>query len=665
MRLSRWVLSFILVKATLCIASADGTQQAVKISTPPTIDGIISDEEWKDVPFVEGLHDPDTGASYADNGRFWLAYDRNFVYFAAKLKESDLHAIRATEYRTNVSLAGDDYVELDLDLSGSLSAFNSFQINPQGATNVQIASGRAAKREWLGEFVAKSRITAEGWEAEARIPWQAMDIPKGGRRNIRFNILRFVAKLHRKYSYVYVPATQTGLTPTWAGVELPKPELDRSIKLLPYIYAGYDPATKGVFNSGVDTKTALTEQVNLVGSVNPDFRNIENQILSIDFSRFERLAGESRPFFQEGAQYSNSQIFASQRISGFDAGLNGYGRLSDKMSFSLISAARFGKESDTIANFTEDPTPNTSLRFTGTDLEQPGLSNRTYLLRLSQNMGDYNVFLRNMGSRDTLLGFGQQYDLDLGYSRAGLTFMGGWTRADAGFNPRLGFVQEVNLQGPALGFEYARTYSHGSVSDYDAQVLGLSYDHADGSFYRKEANLTASATVRPGLNLLMGADLADFEGSKDSLYSLQAQYPRGNPYKNLALHLDVGRQAGIQYRSLTAASAYRITRKLQLTLREQHVTYGAQSDQTIFSTNWDLGRDRAVSGRIVRQGNDTNAYLAFQRNGNLGVEYFLILGDPNARRYRNSLILKIAVPLTLGRKGLSVNREPSTISRSQ
>ena len=75
--------------------------------------------------------------------------------FAAQLKESDPRAIRATEYRTNVGLSGDDYVELDLDLSGSMSAVNSFQINPLGGNNIQIAGGRAAKREWLGRLSPK------------------------------------------------------------------------------------------------------------------------------------------------------------------------------------------------------------------------------------------------------------------------------------------------------------------------------------------------------------------------------------------------------------------------------------------------------------------------------------------------------------------------------
>lgn len=621
--------------------------QGYRIAQAPVIDGAISEEEWKGVPSFEGLHDAQTGARYADTGKFWLAYDANFVYFAARLDESEVGSIKATEYRTNVALTGDDYVELELDLSGSLSAFNSFQINPQGATNIQIAGGRAAKREWLGAFLAKARVTSTGWEAEAKIPWSSMSIPKGGRRNVRFNISRFISKNQREFTYVYVPGTQTGLTPTWIGVELPKPRVDRTVKLLPYAYAGYDEEIGGVFNTGLDMKTSLTDQINLVGSINPDFRNIENQILSLDFSRFERLAGETRPFFQEGRDYSNSQIFASQRIRGFDVGLNSYGRITDQTSFSLISAIDVGGETDTILNLTHDPDPNTSIRVTGTNLERDGLRNEAYLARVNRNMGPFSLFVREMATRDSQLGFARQSDVTFSYSKEGLYLGSGWTRSEAEFRPRLGFVQEVDLQGPYVEVRYNRNFEKGTVNDWGFATYGISYNHIDNSFYRKQAYAEVFTTLRPHrLAIVASADVADFEGSKDSLYSIYLGIPRGNPYRNVSLRLDSGRQAGIPYKSATLQGAYRLNNKLQLSLRHQTVEYKERLDQTILSANYDLGGDRSISGRAVRQNGDTNAYIAYRRSGNEGIEYFFILGDPNAPKFRTSLILKVVMPFT-------------------
>jgi hypothetical protein len=474
---------------------------------------------------------------------------------------------------------------------------------------------------------------------------------------------RFIAKSQREFSYVYVPDTQSGLTPTWVGVELPKPFVDRSIKLLPYVYAGYDAETKEVLNAGLDMKTALAEQVNLVGSINPDFRNIENQILSIDFSRFERLAGETRPFFQEGRQYSNSALFASQRIRGFDAGVNTYGRLNDKISFSFLNTTDFGRENNAIFNMSYDPTVNDSLRLTTTSKEKGDLSNEAYLLRYSKNMGPYNLFIRDMGSNDSALGFGRQSDAILGYSKAGLNVVTAYTNSAAEFDPKLGFFQEVDYKGPFVEVDYNRNYDKGKINDWGFSLSGLSYDHIDGSFYRKEATASVFTTLRPlGLAIVTSADLGDFEGSKDSLYSLNVGFPRGNPYRNVSARIDTGRQAGIQYRSLTFNTAYRFNNKLQLSLRHQSVEYDGHSDQTILTANYDLGNDRSISGRVVRRDENTNAYMAFRRSGNAGMEYFLILGDPNAPKYRNSLILKVVVPLSIGRKGVDLGAKQAVVN---
>ena len=626
--------------------------------TPPLIDGIVNASEWQEVPSVEGLFDFYDGTKYPESGRFWLGYDKTYIYFAAQLVDSDPASIHATEYRTNVGLSGDDSVELNLDLSGSLNAFNTFRINPNGATNISIAGGRAAKREWLGAILAKGRITATGWECEARIPWRAMDIPKGGKRNVRFNFSRFVAKSRRFLSTTFVPQTQTALTPTWIGVELPLPEVDHSIKLLPYGYVGYDFKNRGLFNGGVDMKTALTDQVNMVGSINPDFKNIENSVLSLDFSHFERIGNETRPFFQEGRRYGNSPIFSTQRIREFSSGLNTFGRINDKASFSVIGTTLPGRESDLAFTLSENPNPSTAIRFTATDLERPGFSNKATYLRLSQDFGDYNISSRLMGSQDSVLGAKQQNDLNFSYSKNGFDVAAGWTRSDKGFSPKLGFVPETNYSGPGMFVDYNHNLNRGVLSDFNVSFYGVSYNRIDGTYYRKECAVGASATIRPGVNFRFAADLADFLGQPESLYSMAVSFPRGNPYSNISAQLDHGKQGGFPYHSLTVGSAYRATKKLQFNVQEQHVDYQGAADQTILTTAYDLGNDRSIAGRLVKQNSDINAYLAYQRSGNEGIEYFLILGDPNGTRYRNSITLKMVVPITIGgRRGQSAKEK--------
>ena len=83
----------------------------------------------------------------------------------------------------------------------------------------------------------------------------------------------------------------------------------------------------------------------------------------------------------------------------------------------------------------------------------------------------------------------------------------------------------------------------------------------------------------------------------------------------------------------------------------------------IFSANYDLGKDRYLSGRLVRSDNDTNFYIALRQSGNLGTEYFLILGDPNAQRFRSSLILKVTVPFEIPLGKSKASAEKTTLTK--
>ncbi len=621
-----------------------------RVPHPPTIDGIIDEAgEWSGVPAFEGLVDMSLGKPAAESGKFWIAYDADFIYFAARLADSQPSQIRAHEFRTNVDFSTDDSVQLGLDITGSLAGFNTFTLNPNGATRTALAGGRAAKREWAGEFVAKGRITDKGWEVEARIPWQIMQLSKSGKRDIRLYVSRTIARLGQSFTNSFVGNGQTDNVTKWLDISVPKLALDRRLKMLAYGYAGYDPNQAGTFAAGADFKSALADQVQLVGTIHPDFRNIEKGILSLDFSRFERLANETRPFFQEGGQYFNSALFASQRIKTFDFGVSSYGRVNDSTSFSVLDAIELGKQNSFVANVTNDPDPNTSWRATVTNQETSGLSNSAYLIRLSKQQGIASVFLREMGSKDTTNGFGRNDTAQLYVQKDGWQSFVGYSEVNPQFTPRLGFAPEVDYKGIDYQLGYMRQLPKGRLLDYNVNFSGTSYDHYNGAPYRREQTSTASATLRDGLGLDLAADFASFEGSQDELYSAQATFPRYNALNQLSLGVSAGHQAGTAYRSILIGGARRLWNRLQITLSHQKVNYATLREQTVVGLNYDLGHDRSLSGRLFRQPSGlTNVYAAFSQKGNLGTEYFLIVGDPNAPTFHASVILKVVIPFTIG-----------------
>jgi hypothetical protein len=618
---------------------------------PPVIDGVVTPEEWSGVPSFEGLLDSRTGQMSSEGGRFWLAYDGQFIYFAAKLIDSQPHLVSANEYRTNVSLRGDDTVGLALDPFGSLSDFNYFEINPRGATNVRIAGGRAAKREWLGDIQAKGRITEEGWEVEARIPWSIMRLPSTGVHELRFNVFRNNRRLQREFNWAFIRSGQISNYGRWRAVEIP-PAGRRRFQLLPYGYIGGGDGDGMLFNSGVDFRTTVTDQVDVVGAVNPDFRNVENQVLSLDFSYFERLAGETRPFFLEGANFfrtaREASLFASQRIQRFDVGLKAFGKLDARTDIGILDAVEHGVQNSVATRIRRQLTPRSSVEAAYVGLDRQGLKNDGSFLAYSQNWGELSGYAQHMATWDDERGNGHRYNAGLSFNRTGFNAGMEFVEVSPDFLPRLGFAPERNFRGLSGRVGYVHPVRRGSLIEAGGNLFMSDTRTFGGDIYRRSLGFNTTATFLDGTNVELGGTFRNFRGFNDRTMTASIERPRGDPYRRWQLDYSFGTLSDRDYANLRGSFAYRPVQRFQVIGSLQSVRLGTdRNEQVVLSANYDLAAYQAVSGRAVYRQGKWNAYASFRQSGGYGTDYFLIVGDPNSLSFRPSVILKVAVPLDL------------------
>lgn len=640
-------------------AAADAQKfSAVKIDTPPVIDGVVDPAEWSAATKLSGMVDERTGDAMPGEAQFFLAYDKDAVYFAAICTDDRPAEIRANGYRVNEMPSSDDHVSLSLDVTNSLSAFDNFSVNSRTATLFEASGGRALKREWVGEFTGKGRVTATGWECEARIPWRLLNLPAKGRHDARFNISRYWGRLGRAYIHTFYENGRGDDTPFWTDIEYPEPYVDRSIKLLPYFYTGTD---KGQFvaNSGLDIKTALTSQIQAIGSINPDFRNIENQVLSLDFSRFERLADESRPFFLEGNDYLDSAIFASQRIASFDVGSKFYGRLDPKTSFGFMDTfdastrtdgGPRGDRNDIVASFERQQDAQTSLRFAATSTTYPGIRNQAYLVRASKGLGAWGFTLREQGSNDNADGFGRRSEASASFGQNGFFGNVSVYRTTENFQPRLGFVPQTDVRGFAARSFYERSWDRGNIRSVSS-FSNYYVNHRDSrsGLYNRGAFSYNNFRLASGLTVSLSGSVEDFEGSKDHTIGTGVRWPALSPNLNYGIDITTGKFGGSKYQQISASFYRRWKNRFSTNFSYQVQNYEGIRRQAIASANYDLDDTRTISGRLLADDGKIGGYLSFRRSGNRGAEYFLILGDPNSPTFVSSLILKMSIPFEIKR----------------
>ena len=145
-----------------------------------------------------------------------------------------------------------------------------------------------------------------------------------------------------------------------------------------------------------------------------------------------------------------------------------------------------------------------------------------------------------------------------------------------------------------------------------------------------------------------GATFNHFGPYHYEIYSANLSLPRNDPYRGWTLSHVTGYIADERYNSTTLAVRYRPIKRLQLGARYQKVDHFAERDQTIVSANWEMDKYQSIGGRLVAQDGDVNWFVSYSRRGNLGAEYFLIVGDPNTDTFQSSVILKVSIPLAIG-----------------
>jgi hypothetical protein len=413
-----------------------------RLDSDVSVDGKLDEPVWAQAAVLTGFSQfsPVDGVPAVDTTEVLVWYSARAIHFGIRAFEAHgaVHATLADRDR----IAADDQIQVLLSTFNDSRQATVFAVNPfgvqsdgalveTGATSGNGFNNAVVKREEPDlspdyVFESSGRVTEYGYEIEVSIPFKSLRFQPAREQSWGINIVRLVQHSGRedswapakraRASFLGQSGRMVGLTGLKRGLVLDfTPEVTSkttgSAGVTGWQYAGGTPELGGNLRWGV------TNNLNLNGTANPDFSQVESDVQQFAFDpRNELFFQEKRPFFLDGIeQFStpNNLIYTRRIVQPvFAAKLTGKAFGTD---LALLSAVDDRAGSDSRA---EHPIYNL-LRIQ----RDIGAQSRLGVVYTDKVLGsDYN----RVAGADTRLVFGEIYSaqLQLAASRtrhAGLT----------------------------------------------------------------------------------------------------------------------------------------------------------------------------------------------------------------------------------------------------
>jgi hypothetical protein len=321
--------------------AAAKTLRAHRIAVPVRVDGVLDDQPWREAESASDLvqQDPHVGEPVSEATEIRVLVDDQAIYFGIVCHDADPHGVIARELRRDNPFAADDHVEILLDTFHDHRNAYHFAVNPLGTQYDALITdeGHDVNADWNERWWSETRITADGWTAEIKIPLTAL---RSGPDLERFGV-NFKRYIRRKNESAHwtgwsrdFPFLQVSQAGDLTGVGQLHTGLTLRVK--PYLLGGMResgvagaPDRRRLSDVGLETvRFGVTQGLTAELTANTDFAQTEVDDAVVNLTRFPQFFPEKREFFLEragifefglggrrgGAAERNLQMFFSRRI---------------------------------------------------------------------------------------------------------------------------------------------------------------------------------------------------------------------------------------------------------------------------------------------------------------------------------------------------------------
>jgi len=285
------------------------------------IDGLIEEKSWGAVEwegdFVQ--REPYEGEKPSQETSFKILYDDNNLYVAIRAYDTELDKIEKRLTRRD-HFEG-DWVAIGIDsYFDKLTSFG-FAVTAAGVKgDVIITNDDQMDDTWDPVWYVKTSTDSLGWVAEMKIPYTQLRFAKKEEYVWGLQVMRQLFRKEEFSAWRHVPMESSRWTSMFGelhGIKGIKPK--KEVEIIPYVMGSTEGFEKeegnpfatgrsNEFNAGVDGKIAVTNDMTLNFTVNPDFGQVEADPSEVNLTAFETFFPEKRPFFIEGNNIFNYSL---------------------------------------------------------------------------------------------------------------------------------------------------------------------------------------------------------------------------------------------------------------------------------------------------------------------------------------------------------------------
>jgi hypothetical protein len=295
----------------------------------PRLDGRLEEEAWIQAQAIDDLvqNEPDSMQPPTERTVVRIVYDDRYLYVGVNCYMRDPSQITTGLGRRD-QLPPSDLIRLTFDpRHDHLNAY-TFDTNPSAVQSDYLwFDDTRQSQDFDAVWEVATQITAEGWNAEFRIPFSQLrfNTTDDGEPMVwGFNVRRDIFRRAEFDRWVATPRGVTGFVSRFGHLIFPEaPAAPRRMEVLPYTtlrredLSAASPEHNGAV--GLDMRVGLGTSTTLSATVNPDFGQVEQDPAVLNLSVFETFFPEKRPFFLEDSRtfnltFGQFPIFHSRRI---------------------------------------------------------------------------------------------------------------------------------------------------------------------------------------------------------------------------------------------------------------------------------------------------------------------------------------------------------------